>query len=264
MNLLTATDAFVEASRRLSSVSLDDLVAEAGLLIRVDRKHLLAPDAAVAFLEAVGPRTRVLETDGVRAFAYESVYFDTPDLLSHRLAATGRRRRFKVRSRAYLETAAAYLEVKTKGARGLTVKDRIPMAFEMRDRLTADGRAYATEELARIGLGPETVDALAPVLITRYRRTTLLSPDGTRATIDTDPSWIDAEGRVLEAPDLVIVETKSAGRGGEFDLVLRRLGIRTSNISKFGTGLAAMRPELLSNKWARTIARHLVHDGRSA
>ncbi len=264
MNTLTASDACVEASRRLGAVALDDLVAEAELLTRVDRKHLLDPKQALAFLGALGSRTRVLEIDGIRAFAYESVYFDTPDLRSHRLAATGRRRRFKVRSRAYLETGAAYLEVKTKGARGITVKDRIPLAFEDRDRLTAEGRAYASEELARIGLGSDVVDALAPVLVTRYRRTTLLSSDGARATIDTDPSWVNAAGRVLDAPGLVIVETKSAGRGGEFDAVLRRLGIRASSISKFGTGLAAMHPELLSNKWTRTIARHLVEERRTA
>ena len=48
---------------------------------------------------------RVLERrTALRDFAYESVYFDTPDLLSFRMAAQPRRRRFKLRTRTYLDT----------------------------------------------------------------------------------------------------------------------------------------------------------------
>lgn len=109
---------------RLDPVTLDDLVAEASLLARVDRKYVVPRTSLDAVLEALDPRTRVLEIAGARDFAYESVYFDTPDLLSFRMAAQPRRRRFKLRTRSYLDTGSSYLEIKTRGARGTTVKER--------------------------------------------------------------------------------------------------------------------------------------------
>ncbi|WP_210235346.1 VTC domain-containing protein, partial [Mesorhizobium sp. M00.F.Ca.ET.217.01.1.1] len=90
---------------------LDELVAEASLQTRVDRKYVLDRERAEGVLAWLAPETRVLEIDGTRALAYESVYFDTPDLLSYRLAAHARRRRFKLRTRAYLDTDQAYLEM---------------------------------------------------------------------------------------------------------------------------------------------------------
>lgn len=108
----------------LGAVTLDELVAEASLLARVDRKYVVPREGLDAVLAAIDPGTRVLEIDGARDFAYESVYFDTPDLLSFRMAARPRRRRFKLRTRSYLDTGSSYLEIKTRGARGTTVKER--------------------------------------------------------------------------------------------------------------------------------------------
>jgi len=72
---------------RFDPVTLDGLVAEASLLTRVDRKYVLPRAGLDAVIGALDPHTKVLEIDGARAFAYESVYFDTPDLLSFRMAA---------------------------------------------------------------------------------------------------------------------------------------------------------------------------------
>ena len=111
----------------LPPVSLEELTEDAALLTRVDRKYLVPLAAAGELLEELGRRAdapRVLEIDARREMAYRSVYFDTPDLLSFRLAAHGRRRRFKLRTRSYLDTGSTFLEMKTRGARGATQKDR--------------------------------------------------------------------------------------------------------------------------------------------
>ncbi len=234
-------------------VSLDALTAEAELLTRVDRKYLMRIDGARAVLCAVDDRTRVLEQHGARDFAYESVYFDTADRLSYHLAARSRRRRFKLRSRTYVGAGVSFLEMKTRGGRGVTVKERIAYDPGHRRRLTEAGRAYSAEAFAGIGLDPALVDGLDAALTTRYRRTTLLAPDGSRATIDTALVWIDADGRTLELPDWVIVESKSAGPPSALDRALWRSGVRPAGISKFGTGTAALHPELSGNKWARLL-----------
>lgn len=193
----------------IDPVSLATLTSEAALLTRVDRKYLIPLDDAAALLGTLDPRTRVLEQGGARSFAYESVYFDTVDRVSYHLAARSRRRRFKLRSRRYVGTETAFLEMKTRGGRGVTVKERIDYQTGNCTRLTAEGRNYSADALAGIGLDPALVTRLGPALTTRYHRSTLLASDGTRATIDTSLAWIDADGRTLKLPGWVIVESKT-------------------------------------------------------
>ena len=236
-------------------VSLDELVSEAALMRRIDRKYLLpAGDAASAVAE-LDPRTRALEIDGQRDFAYDSVYFDTADHLAYRLTAQKRRRRFKLRTRSYLDTGGCFLEVKTKNGRGATVKRRIDYDANDRARLTGLGRAYVREQLCAEGHHPSLVAELRPSLVSRYRRTTLLLPEGSRATVDTRLNWSSADSAPerLALDDWVILETKSAGGASELDRTLWRRGHRPLGISKFGTGTAALHPELPSNKWARVL-----------
>lgn len=247
---MTAVERTVE---RFPAVTLRELVAGAELLTRVDRKYLLPTADAVAVIRGLDASTRVLDLEGARGCEYASVYFDTPDRLSYRLAAQPRRRRFKLRTRVYAGTRTAFLEMKTRGGRGATVKDRIPYAAQHLDRLTAAGRAYAAESLESIGFDPDLESQLRPALTTRYRRTTLLLADGSRATVDSGLVWIDADGRCLALPGQVIVESKSVGCITPLDRELWRSGHRPQNISKFGTGTAALHPELPGNRWARLL-----------
>jgi hypothetical protein len=243
--------------RELETIGLAELVEIASLQTRVDRKYILPAEDAERVLEGLDRSTRILEIDGHRASNYESIYFDTPGLLSYRMAAHGRRRRFKLRTRSYVDTAESYLEMKTRGSRGTTVKDRMPYAMDERERLTRDGREYADAALDGIGIEhPYELD-LVPTLITRYRRATLFLPASQgRVTIDTDLSWETDDGRILRLPRTVIIETKSGSRTSEVDRLLWSHGQRPATISKFGTGLAAMRDDLPSNKWARVLRRH--------
>lgn len=244
----------------LSPVGLDELTAEAALLTRVDRKYVVPLDAAADLLGSLArsdDRPRVLEIDGGRELAYRSVYFDTPDLLSFRLAAHGRRRRFKLRTRSYLDTGSTYLELKTRGARGLTQKDRD--AYGAPDALTADARAEVTLALAAVGIEADRAQELDARLHTVYRRSTLLwpgSPRGaaSRATIDLDLEWLDPSGTGFAMPRFVIVETKSPGSAGPRDRALWRAGHRPQRVSKYATGMAALRGDLPRNRWARVLS----------
>lgn len=241
----------------LPALSLPELLADAELLTRVDRKYLLRAPQASVLLGGLDPRTRVLAIAGRRRFHYESVYFDTPGLLSYRQSAHGRRRRFKVRTRSYLDSGQAFLEVKVRGDREITVKDRMAHDPAAPDRLTDPGRRYAEETLDRHGLDGSVAGDLGPSLVTRYRRATLVPPEpDVRVTVDTELTWIDGR-RELSLPDLVIVETKSGLRPSGVDRRLWRAGHRPVSISKYATGLAAMR-DLPCNKWARVL-RHHVH-----
>ncbi len=249
---------------RFATVGLDELTARAALQTRVDRKYVLPARVVTALLAGLDDDARVLRIDGRQHLAYESVYFDTPDLTSYLGAARRRRRRFKVRTRTYLDTAACFVEVKTRGPRGATVKDRLPHDPSARDRLTVDALGFAGEALnaARVPWPPDP--RFAPTLVSRYHRSTLLLPGGpgrpdARLTVDTGLVWSPAGGGDALALDgLAVVETKTGATPCAADRLLWHAGHRPVRISKYGTGLAALDPRLPATPWRRVLDRHVA------
>jgi hypothetical protein len=244
----------------LPSIELDELVRRAALLTRVDRKYLLAVSDLPALLHGLGNGVRVLEMHSRREFAYRSTYFDTPECDAYLATVRRRRRRFKVRIRSYLDSDQHFLEVKTTGVRGATVKHRVP---HRGDGLDARAHAHIDTVLAQAGM-PGDRSALGWALTNTYRRTTLYVPaaDG-RATIDTEPAWALPHGPAVTVPGLVIVETKSSGAPGAIDRLLWSLGHRPWSISKFGVGMALLRPDLPANRWLRVLRRYFAAGPRS-
>lgn len=236
----------------LAPIGLDALVAEAGLLARVDRKYVLPVSEADALMTLVPASTRVLDIAGQRAFGYRSTYFDTADHDSFFTSGRRRRGRWKVRSRTYVASGDTWLEVKTLGQRGLTVKQRIP--HPETDLLTMEGKQFVA------GVVPALTEApLRPVLTTGYRRTTLFLPtSASRVTIDVDLGWTSTRThRDLDRPHLAIVETKTGSTPSSVDRLLWSRGHRPVAISKFGVGMAALHPELPRLKWHHAMQRHL-------
>ncbi len=236
----------------LPGISLGELNEAAALQTRVDRKYILDSAQLAALLDDLAARLAALEIDGQRSFGYESIYFDTPDLESYRSAAHKRRKRFKVRTRSYLDTRTTMLEVKTKGHRGGIVKTRQAHEFPRRAELDRSAADFVDPLLGRPGLAV----TLRPTLATRYDRMTVVDLDDvTRMTIDSGLRCMVLSGHSIGL-ERYIVETKSADSPSVADRRLWRRGIRPSTISKFGTGLAALDPSLPSNRWNRTLNRY--------
>jgi hypothetical protein len=241
---------------RFESVSLDDVLGAAPLLIRIDHKYVVPMtglEAVVAHLDMP-----VLEIDGRRLFHYESVYFDTPDWVTYLAAARRRRRRLKVRTRTYLDSGTCMLELKHKGYRDQTVKERI--GYDISDRAVLNGSAHAflAERAADLAQQP-----LSAALTTSYRRASFADlTNGARVTIDTDLACDDLSGRRVGMPGYAIVETKSANGSCPADRMLWRAGYRPDAISKYGFGVAALNPQLPQNKWHRPMRRYVSEVAR--
>ena len=255
----------VDSVDGLPTVSLAELDARAALLTRTDRKYVIGTTELDAVLTGIAG-LHALEIDGRRSSRYESTYLDTVDLDSWTSSAHRRRRRWKVRTRVYADTGACWLEVKTRGRRGETVKERLLQP----DRLDLTDAAC---DWVRDRLGAARVHGIDPgdlveTLHTSYRRTTLLIGDD-RATVDRDLRWVSGHGSA-QVGDVLVVETKSGSvRPGPFDRRLWELGHRPVRISKYGTGLALLTPHLQCNHWHRVTSRHLaehltLHEGALA
>lgn len=240
------------------SVGLAELVDHAGLLTRVDRKYLLSRADAGVLIDLLPDQARVLDIDGLRTFGYRSTYYDTDAWTSYRGAAQKRRRRFKVRRRVYLDSGQHWLEVKTRHGR-FTVKDRIVVDTDdgLPGALPGPHTDFVAGRLAAAQVPVLDPAALHPALVTSYRRATVLLPgDSARLTLDAALSWTEpATDRALGAPDLVVVETKTAGAACSMDRLLWSLGSRPARISKYATGVALFHPELPQATWRRTVRR---------
>lgn len=243
-------DAVADRVRSLRPIGLADLVAEADLQTRVDRKYLLDAGEVVRLLEAAPQRLRVLEVDGLRTFDYESTYFDTPGLRQYHRHAYGRRRRSKIRTRHYRDSGDCMIEVKVAESGGRSRKVRAPYPAGYADRLTERAR-----ELLAAELRPEELDDLQPVLRTLYRRTTLLDSEaGCRITVDRGLVSTAPDRRHCWPDELAVVEIKSAGHRTDWDRHCWAAGHRPSSVSKYCLAAATLCPGLPANRWARVLA----------
>jgi hypothetical protein len=257
----TAVDALTSVTDAMRTVGLEQVVATADLQTRVDRKYLLPADVFERFATLMGERFAVLEMQGLRLFRYESVYFDTGTLAAYRQHAHDRRRRFKVRTRTYLDSGECVLEVKTRGGRGETVKSRHPYECDDRARLTEPARGFVSKLIA----DSCTVRQLEAVMTTTYRRATLVDRfGGSRLTCDVGLSFTSSSGEVDDGArvrcsgpgDMVLVESKTVGAVATADSLLWRLGQRPVSLSKYCIGMALVRPDLPANRWNRELRRY--------
>ncbi|MDQ3177862.1 MAG: polyphosphate polymerase domain-containing protein [Actinomycetota bacterium] len=255
-------------------VSLDEVQRRAALLDRAETKYVVTTSELDVALRQLREQFDVLSIEDRIVFTYETVYFDTKDLAAYHDHAQGRRRRQKVRSRRYVDTDDSFLEVKSKGTRGRTVKERIRYDGESHGRLddaatmflaTCAQRTNGHVDAAGDDLaGGASVDDLGPSLAMRFRRITLVgrgAPE--RVTIDHELQFVGPDGTKASAPrSTVIVEVKSENGRGVADGVLRAIGTRGRGCSKYCVGLNLVRNDLRYNRFKRVLVEHFGWEDR--
>ncbi|MGZ4494757.1 MAG: polyphosphate polymerase domain-containing protein [Nocardioides sp.] len=245
----------------LGRVTLAEVLDTAAALHRVDRKYLVDRATATALLEALPSSYRVLTIAGRSLTTYRSTYFDTPDLATARAHVQKRRRRWKARSRLYVEDGLCRVEVKTKDGRGGTVKTVADLDAGGYGRLDPRGADFVRATLEAQGI-TDDVSTLRPSMEVRYRRTTLADTVAhERVTLDWGVHCDLAGDRVWLDDDCVLVETKSGIRLSPADRALHALGARPRSFSKYVAAATLLRDDLPDNDVRRLHGR-LLHSAR--
>ncbi|SDW73045.1 VTC domain-containing protein [Amycolatopsis xylanica] len=243
----------------LPALSLAEVVATSALMSRTDRKYLLRPSEFLALAEALRPELSCLEIAGGRSFRYSSTYFDTPGLAVFRAHRQDRRRRFKIRTRTYADSADTFCELKLNGRRDETIKVRRPHPTAAAHTLTASTLEFLDEQLMA-AYGTRAPRPLTASLVTTYRRATLVTADRlTRITCDTALTWSSGRHDVPAARDLVLLEVKSAAGRGPATEALSRLRLHELSVSKYCAGLVALGLAQGGNRWLPALRRLAVH-----
>jgi hypothetical protein len=242
----------------LPAVGIEQVGGDLALLARVDRKYVIPLTTLEQLLRLVQDDIMVLDIDGLRCFRYETMYFDTPDLMTYRAHVQDRRLRYKVRVRRYLDSDQSMLEVKLKGSRGETVKSRLPYRHQAYDPLSATAHAFVSD-IVGAAYGIRVPEKFAPTVTTTTNRVTLASARATaRMTLDMDVECLTAHGGVGLRDDHVLVETKAAGGDGRLDRAMRLLVARPVSMSKYCLGVSGLRGDVVGNRWRRTARRYFV------
>lgn len=254
MSIIASTDAWLEHG--FAPISLQALNGKAAMLERLDNKYVV--DGSV-LRHAAGDLARafdMLEIDGLRAFTYETCYFDDVERRSYFDHHQGRRQRAKIRIRRYVEAGLCFLEVKLKDKRGITIKkrlDRDPATFG-----TLDDAALAyVDTVYRAQYGMPFPHALSRVIDMRYRRMTLVAKQaGERMTIDSGLKFFAADAELAVDSDLFILETKSANGNGVADGILRSLHQHpTKRCSKYCVATALLDPTTKHNRFLPALRK---------
>lgn len=232
----------------LQPIGLDEL-GLSNLQDRIDTKFLISATELPSLLEALTVAYRVLDINGVRLHGYQTLYFDTPGFDLYQAQHSGRPDRYKVRSRRYVETRQAFLEVKHKNGRNRTIKNRIATGTLLTD-LDAEATAFISGHLPFPG-------ELEPKLWNRFSRITLVHvSEPERLTLDLNVSF-GKELITTAFPGVVVAELKQAvlNRGSAFLNEARSRGIRATGFSKYCIGAAVLHDDLKHNRFKPELLR---------
>jgi VTC domain len=240
------------------ALGLAELDAAAALRDRVDAKYVIPVEELARLTEQLRDTHAVLEIDGRRAFAYRTTYFDTAELRTFRDHVQQRRRRYKLRSREYVDSGLCSFEVKLKGPRGRTVKHRMDYDRDRRDELSEPALEFLRDSLER-SYGRTPDGELRAVLAMAYTRITFVAPElGERLTCDFELAFSapdGASGRLAEG--LVIVESKSPRGNAVADRALRAMGAHPEpGCSKYCLGIGFTNPHVRNNGLRPLLRRY--------
>lgn len=228
---------------RYLPISLQEMNGVA-LLNRTDTKYVMAVDTLTAVLPDLVNDYRILQVAGSRQNHYQTLYFDTPDFALYHRHHAGALDRYKIRSRTYVESKLAVLEIKHKTNKRRTVKER----WQTPEMITWVNQETAPFLQAHF---PYDVSQLVPRLYNSFTRLTLVSKTrAERLTLDVNLEF-EWGGRHFALPGIAIAEVKQEGFSPDSDFIrqIRAWGIRPSSFSKYCLGVSLLYPQVKHNNF---------------
>ena len=216
----------------------------AALLDRSELKYVLPQRLLLPVLAELRAAYRVLVVAGQPLSRYRTLYFDTDDLELYRRHHAGTPDRYKVRAREYVDSHAAFLEVKHKTGGRRTVKSRIPTE-DLVTALTPQAADFLADAC------PYPADELTAALWNHYTRITLVSKlRAERVTLDLDLAFTREANRAA-MPGIVVAEVKYQGvrHASEFARLMREHHVRETSFSKYCMGVSLLYPDVKHNRF---------------
>jgi hypothetical protein len=214
---------------QFESISLAEM-DKVKLMDRVETKFVFSLDDLPELLNTLKKDYKVAKIADKLILSYESFYFDDENLFFYKEHHRGRKNRFKVRYRHYVDSDLWFFEIKHK-KKGRTNKTRVQANYN-------NGNLGSLEKSLLDSTSIPKLD-LTYVLSNSYKRITLVNKKTVeRLTLDLDLSF-SFEKEENGIPDIVIAELKQerVSRISPFYKMARKMLLKPYRISKYCTGL---------------------------
>lgn len=241
--------AISEELNGFSPISLTQM-DKVSLMDRVDVKYVISISELPDIIRKVNKDFQVLEVVKKRLCAYETLYFDSPELKLYYDHHSGRAGRYKVRLRNYIDSGTSFFEVKEKNNKGRTLKTRITDNGSSNEILSNEQRNFILDQTP---LNPEELQGN---LWVNYDRFTLVSlEDNIRVTFDLNLSFKNL-GASKTFENIVIIEVKQRKVSeNKVESILRKKGIRPGSISKYCLGRIVTSKGLKFNRFKSKFSK---------
>jgi len=211
---------------------------------RTDTKFIFHIDKLNSVLKKASKDYRILEVNNTKLASYNTIYFDTDNFQMYNAHHQGKKNRYKIRKRKYVESQINFLEIKFKSNKGKTIKKRIKLN-NFNEHFSKE-----TEEFI-IKNTPINPNSLKAKLYIDFSRITLVNTEKKeRITIDTALKFKN-NSNIAELNSLVIAEVKREGFAGTtiFTEILKSEKIYPAKTSKYCTGIVLLNKHLKFNRF---------------
>lgn len=207
------------------------------LMERTDTKYVFPIAELPEILKGMISQYRLLEINNIRVQRYESLYYDTKDLLLYNKHLIGKPNRYKIRFRRYLDSdGLTFFEIKHKNNKKITSKKRAKMV-DIESGIVTKANEFLIKNT------PYLPEIFMPSIWVNYSRMTFVNKfSQERVTIDTNLNYIKAisnNNSSFSFPQMVIAESKreKATSVSQFIRLVRNTGVRKGAISKYCFGI---------------------------
>ena len=224
-----------------------DAMDHVKLLDRIDTKYILYEDQVQECLSAISSHYSILVINGKAYHPYETLYFDTPEFNLYQMHHNGKRNRYKLRCRKYVNSGISYFEVKSKTNTDRTVKARMQIA-DIPETLTEQLNQYIYKHT------PGAFNNYVPSLRVFFDRITLVNKHANeRLTVDLNLRYSN-NGSEMKIQNVAIVEVKQEKHSASPFRELMKMERHPINyMSKYCLGVMCLNKGLKMNNFKQKM-----------
>jgi len=237
-------------------ISLEE-TQRAQLMKRVDSKFLVTHNILQNVLSQCSDYYDILQINNERNLSYKTYYYDTPDFQMYTNHHNGKKNRYKIRFRKYVETDTNFLEIKFKNNKSETIKKRVP-ADETYFSYSEKDYKFIRKNSTYI------LDNLELKSTNQFNRITLVHKKNVeRVTIDNNIIFSSKDGKEIILKNISIIEIKQEkfSLNSEIMQFIKNNHIREFSLSKYCTATSLLNPHLKCNNFKQklTIINKLIN-----
>ena len=194
---------------------------------RTDTKFAFNEAFLPELLDLIKPYYNCLQIESKQIANYQTLYYDTSDLMLYYKHHNGSLNRYKVRQRNYLDSKLCFLEVKFKNNKGRTIKERIEQN-DLSTNFNFEDFEFLNKKL------PFNPNILFPTVLVNYKRITLVNKfKDERLTIDVNIEF-KKDNELIKLHNLVVAEVKQDKKVvSPFLKQIKKLHFIEGSISKY-------------------------------